>query len=165
MSFIETSNVWKKCSSCKKDIGFKTKYYLCNVSTCNGKRTGYVFCSIACYERHLPGARHKDAYAIEEISPKGSSDSSLNAKVSTPTRRIVVAQNSNATTEKVSSPIPRETLVVVSKLKDYINLKSGMNTSANCITVLSDIIRRECNKAIENARSEGRKTVLDRDFK
>lgn len=60
---------WKKCSSCKKMIGFGAGYYVCSVSTCNGKRTGYVFCSVPCFERHLPGARHKDAAAIEETSP------------------------------------------------------------------------------------------------
>lgn len=162
LSLAENTNSWKKCSSCKKDIGFKTKYWLCNVSTCNGKRTGYVFCSIPCFERHLPGARHKDAYAVEEISPASNL---ANANMSNPTKRIIVAPNNAATTEKPLSPIPRETLVVVSKLKDYIHLKSGMNTSASCMSILSDIIRRECNKAIENARSEGRKTVLDRDFK
>jgi histone H3/H4 len=29
---------------------------------------------------------------------------------------------------------------------------------------LSEIVRRACDRAIENARSEGRKTVLDRDI-
>lgn len=60
---------WRRCSSCKNPIGYKAKHYVCSVSTCTRKRTGYVFCSVACWERHLPGARHRDAAAIESTSP------------------------------------------------------------------------------------------------
>lgn len=66
---MEQQNFWRKCSSCKKEIGLSTKYYECSVSTCTGQRTGYVFCSIPCWEVHLPGARHRDAGAIEKKSP------------------------------------------------------------------------------------------------
>lgn len=58
----------------------------------------------------------------------------------------------------------KEILVVVSKLKKYINSVSGMNTSGNVATKLSDTIRSMCNQAIEKARADGRKTVMDRDF-
>lgn len=57
-----------------------------------------------------------------------------------------------------------ETLVVASKLKKYIKDKSGMNTSAGVLDILSDRIRAMCDQAMENARSDGRKTVKDRDF-
>jgi hypothetical protein len=60
---------------------------------------------------------------------------------------------------------PREILVVVSKLKAYIKAKSGMNTSDGIVPVLSDYLRRLCDQAIENAKSDGRKTVLDRDVR
>ncbi|HEX4924213.1 MAG TPA: hypothetical protein VFV50_09005, partial [Bdellovibrionales bacterium] len=60
--------------------------------------------------------------------------------------------------------IPREVLIVASKTKDYIRLRSEMNTSASVMDVLSDIVRELCDKAIDRAREEGRKTVLDRDF-
>ncbi len=63
------SEVWRLCSSCKKALGFKIKFFECSVSTCNNKRTGLVFCSVACWEVHLPNARHRDAGAIEKISP------------------------------------------------------------------------------------------------
>lgn len=58
----------------------------------------------------------------------------------------------------------KETLVVVSKLKTYIRSASGMNTAGNVAPALSDAIRRLCDQAIEKARSDGRKTVMDRDF-
>ena len=54
--------------------------------------------------------------------------------------------------------------MVASKLKSYIRDKSGMNTSASVLTALSDRSRGLCDEAIENARSDGRKTVKDRDF-
>ena len=57
-----------------------------------------------------------------------------------------------------------ETLVVASKLKKYIKSQSGMNTSANVMDALSNRIRQMCNEAISNAESDGRKTVMDRDF-
>jgi len=57
-----------------------------------------------------------------------------------------------------------EVLVVASKLKNYIRAKSGMNTSSAVMEALSNKIRQLCDQAIENAKSEGRKTVMDRDF-
>lgn len=57
-----------------------------------------------------------------------------------------------------------EALVVASKLKNYIRDKSGMNTSAAVIAVLSDKLRGLCDQAMERAKSDGRKTVMDRDF-
>jgi hypothetical protein len=59
----------------------------------------------------------------------------------------------------------REVLIVVSKLKKYIRARSGMNTSDAVVPVLSDHLRRLCDEAIANATRDGRKTVMDRDFK
>ena len=58
----------------------------------------------------------------------------------------------------------KETLVVVSKLKNYIRSTSGMNTAGNVAPALSDAIRSMCDQAIARAREAGRKTVMDRDF-
>lgn len=58
----------------------------------------------------------------------------------------------------------QEVLVVVSKVKTYIRDASQMNTSGGVATKLSDVVRRLCDRAIENARKDGRKTVMDRDF-
>ena len=57
-----------------------------------------------------------------------------------------------------------EVLVVASKVKAYIKEKGDMKTSASVLSALSDRIRGMCEEAIENARSDGRKTVLDRDI-
>jgi hypothetical protein len=61
---------WRVCSSCRKPIPFDTTYYACNVSTCNRKRTALYFCSVDCWDAHLPGARHRNAWAEEKRSPK-----------------------------------------------------------------------------------------------
>ena len=57
-----------------------------------------------------------------------------------------------------------EVLVVVSKLKNYIRNRAGMNTAGSVAPRLSDIIRNLCDEAVERARADGRKTVMDRDF-
>ena len=58
----------------------------------------------------------------------------------------------------------KEILVVASKLKKHIRSVSGMSTSANVAPALSDTIRSLCAQAIEKAKEDGRKTVMDRDF-
>lgn len=59
----------------------------------------------------------------------------------------------------------KDVLVVVSKLKNYIRERSGMNTAGNAAPALSDLIRTLCDQAIERARKDGRKTIKDRDFR
>lgn len=58
----------------------------------------------------------------------------------------------------------KEILVVASKLKKHIRSVSGMSTSASVAPALSDIIRSLCDQAIEKAKADRRKTVMDRDF-
>ena len=55
-------------------------------------------------------------------------------------------------------------LVVTSKVKKLIKDKAGLSTSASLINVLSDKVAQLCESAIESARSDGRKTVMDRDL-
>jgi len=58
----------------------------------------------------------------------------------------------------------KEVLVVASKIKAFIKEQSTMNTSASVMPVLSEQVRRLCLQAIERAKTDGRKTVMDRDF-
>ena len=155
-------NYWKKCSTCKNPIKFKTPYFICSVSTCNGQRTGYVFCSVECFEGHLPGARHRDAGAVEQMSPQSSGSSPMPPEAArSPARLIVKSSGSPAASSKL---LPQEVLVIASRLKEYITARSEFNTSSAVMDVLSDHLRILCDRAIDNARTEGRKTVLDRDF-
>lgn len=59
---------------------------------------------------------------------------------------------------------PDEVLVVVSRFKGYVRERFGVNTSDGVFDVLSDHLRAICHRAVENARSDGRKTLMDRDF-
>ena len=58
----------------------------------------------------------------------------------------------------------QEVLVVASKVKNYIRGASGLNTSGAVMDILSERVRQMCNRAVESAKREGRKTVMDRDF-
>lgn len=150
-------NYWRECSSCKKQIPYNSKYYECSVSTCTGHRTGYVFCSVNCWERHLPGAKHRDAAAIEKLSPKTAE----------PGKRIIpgASVNSTSSSSVSSKSVDQEILVVVSKVKSYIKSQADMNVSDDIMEILSNRIRFFCDEAIKKAQSDGRKTVLERDLR
>ena len=60
---------WKRCSTCKQEIPFTTTYWVCNVSTCNRPRTALAFCSVNCWDAHVPMLRHRDSWAEESRSP------------------------------------------------------------------------------------------------
>jgi len=105
-----------------------------------------------CFESHLPGARHRDAGAVEKLAP-----------------RVLIAANQPAGVTSFSpaaqsQKTPQEVLIIASRLKEYILAKSDYNTSASVMDVLSDHVRILCDRAIDHARSEGRRTVMDRDF-
>jgi hypothetical protein len=63
-----------------------------------------------------------------------------------------------------TAQLPRDVLIVVSKLKAYVRARSGFNTSDRVVEPLSDAVRELCDRAIEKARTDERKTVLERDF-
>lgn len=150
--------VFKNCSVCKKEIALLAEYYVCSVSTCNSRRTGLTFCSMSCFERHLPGARHRDAAAITKTAPS----TVVPAANEGPRRRIIASSPSST---PGSSSAAKEILIVASKLKAYVKERADMNTSASVMDILSNKVRQLCDDAIDEARANGRKTVLDRDFK
>lgn len=60
---------WKRCSTCKREIAFLAQYWACNVSTCNRARTALAFCSVNCWDAHVPMLRHREAWAEERRAP------------------------------------------------------------------------------------------------
>lgn len=64
----------------------------------------------------------------------------------------------------IENPDIAEALVVASKVKKLIKDEAGLSTSAQAIDQLTIRIQTICNKAIENAQADKRKTVMDRDF-
>ena len=168
---------WKRCSSCKTSIAFKATYYACSVSTCNKKRGGFVFCSVDCWDEHVPMMRHRDAWAVEETAPTkeqharetekdapvAESQSAGKAAASTssaPVRRRITV----GSTPELEPAAPREILVVASRFKTYVRERFGLNTSDTVFELLSDELRRLAARAVANAREDGRKTLLERDL-
>ena len=69
MSRDENAGAWKPCNVCKQPIVLGATYWVCSVSTCNRKRTGLSFCSVSCWDAHLPFANHRESWAVEETAP------------------------------------------------------------------------------------------------
>ena len=57
-----------------------------------------------------------------------------------------------------------DSLVVTSKVKKYIKGKGDCNTSSDTIAVLTEAVERLCQKGVEHAKQDGRKTVMARDI-
>jgi histone H3/H4 len=150
---------WRKCGSCKKEIGFNTIYQACNVSTCRK----LVFCSVDCWNLHNPVMNHKSSWAEENRSPR-KENYVVEKDDNAPRRIIINSKSASTTSEAVGSTNEEEILIVASKLKQYIKDKYDFSTSANVMEALSNIVRHHTDRAAAKARSEGRKTVMDRDF-
>lgn len=162
---------WRKCTVCKSEINFSTKYYMCSISGCSKKRAPVQFCTVSCWSTHNEIYNHKSAWAEEEMSLtklKWEEQNSMKDLNSNPRRRIVTTTN-KADSSQISSDLSQnvnqeDILVVASKLKNYIKERSGLNTSADVLPALSDIMREKADSAIHKARRDGRKTVMARDF-
>ena len=151
------TNYWRKCSTCKKEIGFNTIYQKCSVSNCRKN----VYCSVTCWDVHNPIMNHKSSWAEEEHSPSKEQALKENSNERS-AKRIIVSSSKPATSSGGDYPI--DILIVASKLKNYVKEKHDMNTSANVMDKLSDLVRTLADNAVENARRDGRKTLMDRDF-
>ncbi|MBU6154974.1 MAG: hypothetical protein KGP28_11780 [Bdellovibrionales bacterium] len=143
-----------------------------------------MFCSVECWDAHLPLYNHREAWAIEARSPRTRElEEAVPVRQATPggvverkgkslseREKFILglddqaAENDEREEVMTEGNAEKEVLVVASKLKNYIRGKSGMNTSAAVIDVLSDKVRELCDQAVEAAKRDGRKTVMDRDF-
>src|SRR5690242_13225822 len=157
---------FRLCSSCKKELPFGSTFYRCSVSTCNRARMPLTFCSVACFEAHVPVVRHREAWAEEDIAPSreewereqaaeaadaaalaatAAPAASTGAQAVRPERRIVAPAGATSPLGLSQADVPRDVLIVASKLKAYIRARSGMNTSDGAFEVLSDIVRELCD--------------------
>jgi hypothetical protein len=159
---------FRVCSTCRTPIAFSARYYRCSVSTCNRSRTALYFCSVPCWDSHVPEARHRDAWAEETRAPTREAwqaEQQAQQMAATEATMEDKPRERKIVSSSASDDVPKEALIVVSKLKAYIRNRSGFNTSDAVMDLLSDHLRRLCDLAIDNASVDGRKTVLDRDFK
>lgn len=176
------SDFYRKCSSCKKEIAWNTRHWVCSVSSCHRVGRELVFCTVSCFDAHVPVMNHKNAGAVERRSP-------AHAQAKDPNRPLFekpanTAQgpkndakaawidellgnppaNNQSATEAAKLAAPDEIWVVVSKVKAYIKDRSGMNTSDSVMKLLTQKLYIDIERSIRSARQNGRKTVLDRDF-
>lgn len=157
---MSEERTWKRCSSCKQPIELGAMYWVCNVSTCNRARTALHFCSVSCWDAHLPIARHRESWAEERHAPAQREAAQPKER---PAKRIIASRAPAPSAAPAAPAAPEETLIVASRLKEFVRAESGFNTSDRVLDPLSDIVRRISRRAIANARRAGRKTVLDRD--
>jgi hypothetical protein len=167
---------FKLCSTCKKPIAFGSQYYQCSVSTCTRPRVGLFFCSVECWDAHLPMMRHREAWAERVTAPTKAEvereEQEELAKENRAKERNPPMTDPNDPNDKQrrivgspSEPTEKDILIVVSKMKAYIRAASGMNTADGVAEVLSDRVRTLCDAAIAEAKLAGRKTVMPRDFR
>ena len=178
---------WRRCSACKNPILHNATYWVCSVSTCNRKRTGMAFCTVSCWEVHLPVANHRESWAVEKTAPSSGNyiedtnrQSAQASRPATsrssppragvdPVRRSAGSREARRIipntppSERQADAVEKEILIVVSRMKEYIRWKSGFNTSDRAAAPLSEIVRKACDEAIRAAERDERKTVLDRD--
>jgi len=161
------AGMWRRCSACKQPIALRATYWACNVSTCNRKRTALAFCSVSCWEVHLSSVNHRESWAVEKQAPGVPDPTDAGPGPPGPPRekRRTLARPPQPPARSDRSAPPDEVLVIASRLKSYVRARSGgFNTSDRVLEPLSDLVRKLCDEAIENARRDGRMTVLDRDL-
>ncbi len=76
-------------------------------------------------------------------------------------RKTVMGKDFNLYVENINI---EEALVVASKVKKLVKDEANLSTSSQAIDQLTNRIQTVCLRAIENAKSDKRKTVMDRDF-
>lgn len=114
--------------------------------------------------------RHRESWAVENTAPSAEQAARAQADATVTTRatarrppgRVAVSPPATAS---ANEELPRDILIVASKLKKYVRAKSGMRTSDTCLDALSTIVRDACNEAIRRAGADGRQTIMDRDFR
>lgn len=172
---------WRRCSNCKKEIPLNAKYWMCSVTSCSKARAPVQFCSPDCWAVHNEVENHKSAWAVEHLAPKTHDAETRESKPPAPAKEAKPSTPSTppsaASTSKPAASAPSagpsaaarvdggEVLIVVSRLKEFIREKSnGMSTSDQVVGPLSDKVRKMADGAITSARTNNRKTVLDRDL-
>lgn len=150
---------------------------------------------MTCWDAHVPTMSHRPGvWAIEERAPEPAAvppESPARATASPPVERGVSPAGGGAPERRptpvaaaaadrrsaptavaperriVPTPEPArdEVLIIASRLKEFVKEEADFNTSAEVLEVLSDLVRRETRDAIRNARAEGRRTVMARDFR
>ena len=102
---------WRKCSICKKEIPFHGVYYNCSVSTCHKN----IYCSVTCWDVHVPVMNHKNAWAEEEEAPSlaqffqaAASTSSTSGSNNSREPRKILVESPTSNNKINKNQIPKE---------------------------------------------------------
>ena len=172
-----SDEAWRPCSTCKKPIATGARYWQCSVSTCNRARFQLAFCSVECWDAHVPTMNHRNAWCTEHRAPRQAEP--VAPSPAPPLRAnlppVMAAARGDAgdpserrrivRSEPEPPPDADEVLIVASRLKQFIRDRSEMNMSMDVLSALSDAVRLLTIDAIERAHIDGRKTVMARDFR
>ncbi len=167
MRAVTETNVWRRCSTCRKDLAYKSGYYRCSVSTCNKKRTALYFCSVPCWDAHRAEANHRDAWAEEETAP--TEEEWAEQRNATTRKASPKAKSGPAAKPPMVPPTPQgkvktEVLVVASRFNAYVSQRSRYKTTESVLYPLSDHLREVCDEGVAAALRSERRTLMDRDL-
>lgn len=148
---------WRKCGSCKKEINYNSTYQVCGQTACQK----FAYCSIDCWSLHNSVMNHKNGWSEDRQAPKKENEGVR--RIITP-QKTTPSQSHSQSDQAQNKILEQEILIVASKLKQYVKDKHDLNTSADVMEILSQKVRKLTDQASQKAKSEGRKTLLDRDF-
>jgi len=162
---------WRPCATCKKPIKWGAKYWVCSVSTCNRVRMSLAFCSVTCWDAHVPVMNHRSAWCEEKWAPSSAPAATSGSTQTPSSARRETRQTEVRTQRRIIPSTPtsagahKEVLIIASRLKAYIKQRADMSTSGDVMEILSTIVRGHTDGAIRRARAEGRRTVMARDYR
>jgi hypothetical protein len=55
------------CATCRRSIEIGQSYVRCSVTACNTGRMKLRFCTVKCWNAHVPTARHRGASYVETM--------------------------------------------------------------------------------------------------
>ena len=143
---VSEPEFFRLCTTCKKPIPFGADYMQCSVSTCNRNKLAQFFCTLPCWDAHLPEARHRDAWAEPMKAPtreafRREQQEEEDREKRAAAREVSMSEDADKRRRIIGAApsveaVPEEVLVVVSKMKAYVKARSGMNTSDGVVDVL-----------------------------
>ena len=117
---------------------------VCSVSTCNQTRTALAFCTVSCWDAHLPVARHR------ERGPRSAPRPARRGG-----RREREAAPARASGGATPPPPPAESEVLSSRAGSRSTSASNPRLShlRRVLGPLSEIVKRVCDEAIRSAHA------------
>jgi len=121
---------------------------------------GLFFCSVRCWDAHLPEMRHREKWAVEKRSPTRAQHQAALAELADKEARQTAAATKDALPKRVAGAsaddaedLSDEILIVASRLKDYVTDHFALRTSDSVLVALSELVRGLISDAVDRAAS------------